>query len=826
MSKKQGTKKLLYAALAAIAGGGILYAVFKNREEDEKDTKKIKVGPSTGGTATGTDQDSTIDETITEGSGGGGGVGGGGGGGGLGEGLRMCLGLNEEAERDVKYVAEGEECPVEFPYDTEEQVEEAQYDAFRCYDIDENNELVEQEKALDEVCGVDYPDFPFESRNDALLYAESPSDFEGCTDPDAVNYNEEAIFDDGSCEMPVEGCMLEDALNFDPEANVEANDTCEFEAEAVLGCTSEEAVNFNSDATADDGSCQFVKTCWAMMDGNYQIYSTEVNLPFEGASCYDDLEPVMGDVGGYPVFRLGYYDNEEDAQAYLNGFSDEVDEIQGEAEFVPCYFFDPETGDVSFQEFAMEEGDSCSINDIGNLVFYDSEQEATQGYIDNVLSMQTQSCYSYDAQGTFILDDLPFIADDAESITDTLSCDDLGFFELSEGGLAEAEQAFQDEYVSEEQVVDFESEDDTMAPIDEEELEPTEEIVDFESEEEPVIDDFSPIDTGATEEEIDDLYETAFEGTETQTKLCYAFDESYQLYSQVIEVGTGPIETACYDNVEPLMQIVGGFPIFRLGWYDNEVDAQEYLSGFYGGATTTIQEQSETEDIEEDTSPLLTTEQVGTLQMCPSVPSDANVLILEAFGSTLTANVANQMLGYECFDPVTGDNLYYVAPDESLVDNSNEAVEHLTTCLGGPNFSSDQITNLMNASYPLEPAEFNDLVGFACLNAEGEAVGSPITGTDAEEDFEVALTEDEGADLVGDANEPPSTDPQSVLGARLPEEEEDDDDATSIGDTKEIREKFSNFVNSRNHSSSRGCTDPLAWNFNESATIDDGSCDY
>ena len=150
MSKKQGTKKLLYAALAAIAGGGILYAVFKNREEDEKDTKKIKVGPSTGGTATGTDQDSTIDETITEGSGGGGGVGGGGGGGGLGEGLRMCLGLNEEAERDVKYVAEGEECPVEFPYDTEEQVEEAQYDAFRCYDIDENNELVEQEKALEE----------------------------------------------------------------------------------------------------------------------------------------------------------------------------------------------------------------------------------------------------------------------------------------------------------------------------------------------------------------------------------------------------------------------------------------------------------------------------------------------------------------------------------------------------------------------------------------------------------------------------------------------------------------------------------------------------
>ncbi|MEO0404772.1 MAG: hypothetical protein AAF193_07875, partial [Bacteroidota bacterium] len=53
----------------------------------------------------------------------------------------------------------------------------------------------------------------------------------GCTDPEALNYNEDAEYDDGSCEYPVYGCT-------DPEAN-----------------------NYNPFATIDDGSCYYPVSC-------------------------------------------------------------------------------------------------------------------------------------------------------------------------------------------------------------------------------------------------------------------------------------------------------------------------------------------------------------------------------------------------------------------------------------------------------------------------------------------------------------------------------------------------------------------------------------
>lgn len=74
---------------------------------------------------------------------------------------------------------------------------------------------------------------------------------EGCTDPDACNYNPDAITDDGSCEFPLtyydcEGNCLSDADN---------DGTCD-ELE-VFGCTNPLALNYDADATEDDGSCEF-----------------------------------------------------------------------------------------------------------------------------------------------------------------------------------------------------------------------------------------------------------------------------------------------------------------------------------------------------------------------------------------------------------------------------------------------------------------------------------------------------------------------------------------------------------------------------------------
>ena len=75
----------------------------------------------------------------------------------------------------------------------------------------------------------------------------------GCTVDEACNFNPDATEDDGSCAYPLEG--------FDCDGNclndVNGNGICdEFEVEIeVQGCTNPDAVNFNPEATVDDGSC-------------------------------------------------------------------------------------------------------------------------------------------------------------------------------------------------------------------------------------------------------------------------------------------------------------------------------------------------------------------------------------------------------------------------------------------------------------------------------------------------------------------------------------------------------------------------------------------
>jgi hypothetical protein len=76
--------------------------------------------------------------------------------------------------------------------------------------------------------------------------------FSGCTNPAYVEYSGEADLDDGSClTLVVFGCTDPDAFNFDEEANTD-NDGC---IPKIFGCTNELAFNFDPNANTDDGSC-------------------------------------------------------------------------------------------------------------------------------------------------------------------------------------------------------------------------------------------------------------------------------------------------------------------------------------------------------------------------------------------------------------------------------------------------------------------------------------------------------------------------------------------------------------------------------------------
>jgi len=87
--------------------------------------------------------------------------------------------------------------------------------------------------------------------------------FTGCVNPTAVNYNPQATIDDGSCVII--GCMNPNADNYNPQANQTDNSCricvngncgpCTPATCGVLGCTNPASPNYDPLATVDDGTC-------------------------------------------------------------------------------------------------------------------------------------------------------------------------------------------------------------------------------------------------------------------------------------------------------------------------------------------------------------------------------------------------------------------------------------------------------------------------------------------------------------------------------------------------------------------------------------------
>ena len=83
----------------------------------------------------------------------------------------------------------------------------------------------------------------------------------GCTDSTALNYDQTAIVDDGSCIETITGCTDSVAFNYNPLANVD-DDSC---IDVVFGCLDSLATNYNSQANTSDNSCTY---CYVSADIN------------------------------------------------------------------------------------------------------------------------------------------------------------------------------------------------------------------------------------------------------------------------------------------------------------------------------------------------------------------------------------------------------------------------------------------------------------------------------------------------------------------------------------------------------------------------------
>ena len=106
----------------------------------------------------------------------------------------------------------------------------------------------------------------------------------GCNHPSACNYNDDAQYNDGSCDFSscaTYGCTLSGACNFNDSATY--NDgSCDYTS--CYGCTNTLSENFDSNATHNDGSC-IIHGCTVSVACNYDVTATSENGSCEYSSC-------------------------------------------------------------------------------------------------------------------------------------------------------------------------------------------------------------------------------------------------------------------------------------------------------------------------------------------------------------------------------------------------------------------------------------------------------------------------------------------------------------------------------------------------------------
>jgi uncharacterized protein (TIGR02145 family) len=213
---------------------------------------------------------------------------------------------------------------------------------FRYWDESEGNEIISIEHYL-----IDGSEFytPMGSASVDLFV----NLVYGCTDPIAINYNDGANINDGSCIQPVYGCMVEDACNFNSDANIEDQSClyidCAFECggEAYYddcwicsGGSTEHIENSDQDCTGECLGSAYFNECNYCVEGNTGL------LENHGLDCNNDC----------------------DGQAFI----DECGCVGGATGYESQYCFGcTDQYAINYEEVATYDDDSCLYPDIGDL---------------------------------------------------------------------------------------------------------------------------------------------------------------------------------------------------------------------------------------------------------------------------------------------------------------------------------------------------------------------------------------------------------------------------------------------------------------------------
>ena len=108
---------------------------------------------------------------------------------------------------------------------------------------------------------------------------------EGCTYPNACNFNSDAIVDDGSCDfLTCAGCTDSEALNFDPTATVD-DGSCEYDPTS----TTADCVSSLSFDNYDYPIVAIGDQCWFAENLRTTVFGDGTIIPEETASNFPNL---------------------------------------------------------------------------------------------------------------------------------------------------------------------------------------------------------------------------------------------------------------------------------------------------------------------------------------------------------------------------------------------------------------------------------------------------------------------------------------------------------------------------------------------------------